>query len=256
MKPIVFFDIDGTLLDENKEIPVTTKQAVKQLKSNGVYVAIATGRAPYFFEDIREELEIDTYVSCNGQFVVFEGETIYEHPLHRGQLKQLYEETDKDGIPLVFMQEKEMFATVGGHPYIENSLHELGIAYPSVEPNLAGLGETYQGLMFCKEGEEKKYADKYSDFTFLRWHELALDILPKGNSKAVGVQKVLEKSGFNKVESFAFGDGLNDIEMLQKVGYGIAMGNAKEELKMVADFITAPVSNDGIFHGLRHAKLI
>uniref|UniRef100_UPI003081AFBA HAD hydrolase family protein n=1 Tax=Virgibacillus salexigens TaxID=61016 RepID=UPI003081AFBA len=56
---IVFFDIDGTILDHDKQIPLTTKKSIQKLKENGVYVAIATGRAPFMFEDIRKELQIE-----------------------------------------------------------------------------------------------------------------------------------------------------------------------------------------------------
>src|SRR5690625_6342097 len=69
---IVFFDIDGTLVDDDKNIPVSAKQAIDELKRNDVYVAIATGRAPFMFEHIRQELEIESYVSFNGQYVVLD----------------------------------------------------------------------------------------------------------------------------------------------------------------------------------------
>ena len=78
---IVFFDIDGTLLDHEKKLPASTKEAIKQLQDSGVFVAIATGRAPFMFESLREELGIDTFVSFNGQYVVFEGKVVYKNPL-------------------------------------------------------------------------------------------------------------------------------------------------------------------------------
>lgn len=68
-----FFDIDGTIYDEDKQVPASTKEAIAELQRRGHHVAIATGRASYMFEDLREELGIDSYVSLNGQYVVFEG---------------------------------------------------------------------------------------------------------------------------------------------------------------------------------------
>src|SRR5690625_7865577 len=94
---IVFFDIDGTLVDDDKNIPVSAKQAIDELKRNDVYVAIATGRAPFMFEHIRQELEIESYVSFNGQYVVFEGETIYENPIGQESLKKLRSEERRVG---------------------------------------------------------------------------------------------------------------------------------------------------------------
>lgn len=72
-KKIIFFDIDGTLLDDDKKMPLTAEKAVFALKELGHEVAIATGRAPFMFKDIREQLEIDSYVSFNGQYVVLRG---------------------------------------------------------------------------------------------------------------------------------------------------------------------------------------
>ncbi|HLO11993.1 MAG TPA: HAD-IIB family hydrolase, partial [Pseudoneobacillus sp.] len=89
MKKIVFFDIDGTLLDHEKNLPASTKKALQLLKDNGVFVAIATGRAPFMFTGLREELEIDSFVSFNGQFVVFENEIIYENTLNEKELEKL-----------------------------------------------------------------------------------------------------------------------------------------------------------------------
>src|SRR4051794_29643049 len=100
---IVFFDIDGTLLDHDKKLPTSTKAAVKQLQENGVFVAIATGRSPFMFEPIRKELDIDTFVSFNGQYVVFENEVVYRNPLKRMEIKKLHEAADRNQTPLVFM---------------------------------------------------------------------------------------------------------------------------------------------------------
>lgn len=98
MKKIVFFDIDGTLLDHEKSLPASTKKALKLLKENGVFVAIATGRAPFMFESLRLELEIDSFVSFNGQFVVFENEVIYENPLNEAELHRLSQDAKETNI--------------------------------------------------------------------------------------------------------------------------------------------------------------
>ena len=112
MKKIVFFDIDGTLLDHEKKLPDSTKKALKLLKENGVFVAIATGRAPFMFEGLREELDIDSYVSFNGQFVVFENEVIYENPLNEADLHRFLHDTKRNNHPLVFMNENTMKSSV------------------------------------------------------------------------------------------------------------------------------------------------
>ncbi|EHB59642.1 Haloacid dehalogenase domain protein hydrolase type 3 [Paenibacillus lactis 154] len=83
-----------------------------------------------------------------------------------------------------------------------------------------------------------------------------MDVIPGGGSKAKGIEAVLKHLGITPAQAVAFGDGLNDKEMLAYVGLGIAMGNAHEEVKPLADFVTKHVNKGGIRHGLRHAGLI
>lgn len=88
------------------------------------------------------------------------------------------------------------------------------------------------------------------------WWDQAVDVIPSDGGKGVAVEKILEHYGFSKDESMAFGDGNNDIEMLMAVGTGVAMANASQELKNVADVICGHVAEDGIYHYCLENKLI
>lgn len=253
---MVFFDIDGTILDSRKSIPPSVKQAIEKLKQNGVYVAIATGRAPFTFKDIREELGIESFVSFNGQYVVFEGETIYKNPLEHDELNKLYRKSKEHNYPMMFMNESKMRASIEDHPHIAKSLDSLQFDYPEVDPIFYEDNTIYQALLFCKENQENPFMKRHDAFQFIRWHDYSCDVLPKGGSKAVGVKKMIEAAGLDIANAYAFGDGLNDMEMLQEVGTGIAMGNAVPELKTVADYTTDHVDYDGIVNGLKHFKLV
>ncbi|GAA0446957.1 MAG: Cof-type HAD-IIB family hydrolase [Bacillota bacterium] len=255
-KKIVFFDIDGTLLDHHKQLPASTKEAIQELKNKGVYVAIATGRAPFMFEDIRKELDIHSYVSFNGQFVVFEGKTVYENPLEKEELANLYNKALDLDYPLVYLNNQEMRASVSDHPFISESMGSLKISYPKVDPDFYKVNKIHQALIFCENEQEKLFARAHDRLHFLRWHDYSCDILPIGGSKAVGVEKLIEASGLDLQDTYSFGDGLNDIEMLKETGTGIAMGNAVPELKKVADFTTASVDQDGIRKGLEYVNLV
>ncbi|MGY0692236.1 Cof-type HAD-IIB family hydrolase [Virgibacillus sp. FSP13] len=253
---IVFFDIDGTLLDEEKKIPMSTKKAIKQLKNNGVYVAIATGRAPFMFEDIRKELEIESFVSFNGQYVVFEGKPIYENPLGVQELTRLYQRSLASDFPMVFMSSNEMRASTGESSFIKESFGSLKFDYPAVDADYYRSNMIYQALLFCGKGEEDSIVNDHQELRFIRWHDYSCDVLPRGGSKAIGVQKLIDKSGIGLSNTFAFGDGLNDIEMLTEVGTGIAMGNGVSELKTVADYVTDDVDKNGIVKGLQQFGLL
>jgi hypothetical protein len=252
----VFFDIDGTLLDHEKSLPASTKKAIELLKENGTFVAIATGRAPFMFESLREELGIDSYVSFNGQFVVFENEVVYENPLNEVELKSLVQYTETKSHPIIFMNEKTMKASVQHHPFIEKSLGSLNFSHPEKDNSFYVNRKIYQSLLFCEEREEEKYLADFPDFNFIRWHSYSVDVLPKGGSKAEGIKKMIERLGFELKDVYAFGDGLNDLEMLKAVGTGVSMGNGVPEAKKLADLITTDVGNDGIWNGLKELQLI
>ncbi|MGE8206741.1 Cof-type HAD-IIB family hydrolase [Heyndrickxia sp. NPDC080065] len=256
MKKIVFFDIDGTLLDHDKKLPITTKKAIYTLKENGVFVAIATGRAPFMFKDLREELDIDSFVSFNGQYVVFENNVIYKNPLDHAELQNINDYSATYNHPLVFLNEKNMTSNIENHPFIVDSISSLKLSPPAFDPDFYKDREIYQALLFCKEHEENLYLDKFRKFHFIRWHDLSMDVLPRGGSKAEGIKKMIERIGFKIEDVYAFGDGLNDVEMLDAVGTGIAMGNASDFVKKHADYITSDVSEEGIFNGLKHFNLL
>lgn len=256
MKKIVFFDIDGTLLDHNKNLPSSTEQAIKELKKNGVFVAIATGRAPFMFKKLREKLDIDSFVSFNGQYVVFENDVIFNRPMDSDVLKNFLPETIKNHHPLVFMTEKTMKATVNHHPFVEEGLGSLKFPHPAKDPSFYVNRNIYQLLLFCESRQEKIYTDEYPEFRFIRWHPYSVDVLPTGGSKAEGIKQMMNRVGFELKDVYAFGDGLNDIEMLQTVGTGVAMGNGVKEAKEHAKFITSDVADDGIRNGLKKLHLI
>jgi len=256
MRKIVFFDIDGTLLDFDKALPISTKNAINQLKKNGVYVAIATGRAPFMFKELREQLDIDSYVCFNGQYVVFENEVIYKNPLNKESLHKLYEKTKESQIPLVFMNDQCLRGTVSDSDHVRTTLATFGLEYPELSEKFYIENDVYQTLLYCTEQEEATFEQEDGEVRFIRWHPVCTDVVPANGSKAAGIKKFIERAGFELENVYAFGDGLNDIEMLQTVGTGIAMGNAEEELLKHADYVTTAVNEDGIYNGLVHVGLL
>jgi Cof subfamily protein (haloacid dehalogenase superfamily) len=254
---VIFFDIDGTLLDSHKKLPHSTKEAITELKKQGHVVAIATGRAPFMFESLRKELEIDTYVSYNGQYVVLNGEVLYTNPLKKTGIENLTEKALQHNRPVVYMDHLDMKANVPDHPYIKESIDTLKIdRFPSHDPEYYSERDLYQMLLFCPEGEENQYVSAFPEFDFIRWHPFSVDVLPKGGSKAKGIEKIVEKLGFPKERQYAFGDGLNDMQMLSSIHNSVAMGNAPEEVKSVAKYVTNSSDNNGIVRGLEMVGLL
>ena len=96
----------------------------------------------------------------------------------------------------------------------------------------------------------------FKGYSFVRWDESSVDMLPEGASKAIGIQKILEHLDIPAENSYAFGDGANDMQMIEAVGTGIVMDNGIPELKEIADFVTASCSEDGIMKGLLQVGLL
>jgi Cof subfamily protein (haloacid dehalogenase superfamily) len=254
--PIVFFDLDGTLLNDNKEIPNSAITAIKKLKEKGVFVAFATGRAPYMFHEIRNELEIDSFVSFNGQYVVHKNKVIFKNPLNSEELDKISLFALESGIPVAFMTHEQTKANMEYHPHMEESLSSLKHYLPPFDPEFHLNNEIFQSLLFVSKENEHLFINNYKDFNFIRWHDYSVDIVPSGGSKAKGIEKIIENLDASIDEVFAFGDGLNDIEMLKTVGTGIAMGNAHDSLKSIAKHVTNHVNEDGIYNGLKYFNLI
>jgi Cof subfamily protein (haloacid dehalogenase superfamily) len=252
------FDIDGTILDHDNRIPASTKEAITLLQDKGHEVAIATGRAPYFIEGIRDVLNVDSFVCFNGQYVEIGGKTVYQNPIPTELLKKLYTFSSDQTHPLVYMGAKEMKSTVEKHHVVEKCLASLDIDTSDLKMDATYYKEmeVFQTLLFCKEQEETVYRESITDLGFVRWHPQSIDVLPMGGSKAIGVERYMEHQGYDKKNVYAFGDNFNDVEMLQFVGHGVAMGNAPEQVKRIAKYVTKDVAEDGIAHGLERLGLL
>ena len=97
-------------------------------------------------------------------------------------------------------------------------------------------------------------AQRLKGSAFTRWHPYFLDIIGKGNTKQKGIEAICKYFNIKKEDTFAFGDGGNDISMIQYAGTGIAMGNASDDVKTAADIVTDSVDDDGIFNALKKLK--
>jgi hypothetical protein len=274
MQKIVFFDIDGTLMTRKNLLPESTKQAIKELKEKGHLPIIATGRPPEMLAAVAEELKIDNFISLNGQYIVIHGEAIYSKPLPTDALEKLIEASYEQGDRTFLLTEKEVIGnTFMGEmmdpdflTYVYTHLTELPtevtlelFKHMTEKPLPRERYENKEILMaFVNTSEENDayYQEHFPELHFTRATPLIGEAIMKGSHKAVGMARVLNHLDKNMADTIAFGDSLNDIEMLETAGIGVAMGNGREELKNAADYITADVEEDGIYKGLKRLELI
>ncbi|MGG3466844.1 Cof-type HAD-IIB family hydrolase [Neobacillus pocheonensis] len=255
---VVIFDIDGTILPHGKTLSPATRDAIKQLREKNMKVVIATGRAPYFSESILKEIGVDSMVFFNGSYVFHEGKEIYKNAIEKDVLKKVHLMSNDYQHPLTFLGGTSFKATDLSHPFVmEAYSHEPW--KPELAPPQYWMDQDiYQLFLHCDMEEELSYQTKIPELDFRRWSSGAktCDVNLSQSNKAVGITKLFEKLGIAPDEAVAFGDGLNDIEMLSLVGMGVAMGAARDEVKSAANMVTLAAEEDGVRHGLERLGLI
>ena len=258
MVKAIFFDIDGTLVSfKTHEVPRSTIDALDILRKKGIKVFIATGRHYSSINNLGD-LKFDGYVTLNGGYC-FAGEdkVIYKHSIPDRDIDALirYLETE-ESFPCAFVQEKEIFMNYKDET-VEEIFNMLNFPEPPIRPLSEMKGKTvYQLVSFFTAEQEKKIMSILSHCESTRWNPLFTDVVPAGSSKWIGIDKMLEYFKIPLKECMAFGDGGNDIAMLQHAGIGVAMGNADDDVKQYADYVTDSVDEDGIFKALKFHNII
>ena len=256
----IFFDVDGTLLSlKTHTVPPSTLEALDLLKEKAIKLFVATGRGPAQIKALQEILpfQFDGYVALNGQYCFNEEQLIHQQALDREDLKGLIPYLEEAQLACCYVEEQGMYLNCINDK-VDTFFNKLGKTLPGFvidKPERSLENKTYQLSVFITE-EEADLLKHMPHSKTARWHPISTDIIPKDGGKNTGIQKVLDHYGIDKSEAMAFGDGANDSDMLQYVGIGIAMGNAMEKVKEVADYVTDEVDEDGILKALKHFKIL
>ncbi|MBE1555844.1 Cof-type HAD-IIB family hydrolase [Sporosarcina limicola] len=253
---IVFFDVDRTITDhENGRISENTKEAIKVLKNKGLRVVAATGRPLSMCREIRG-LGIDTFITANGAYVKHNQEVVHKVPMDKNVIREVFEFAHTENHGLSFFTEDFSMNGVKDAEVLNALKETLSLnEYPAIN-QLIYNQEVYLMCLYATDETVEKYIRKFPHLTFKRWHPFVLNVLQEEVSKSLAIIKVLQYFDIDKSEAIAFGDGENDIDMLELVGLGVAMGNGNENLKKVADFVTKKSSEDGIEFALKKYGII
>lgn len=255
-KKLFIFDIDGTVLNDSKSIPPETKQALKEL-SESHEVAIATGRNRTMAKAVIEELGVSNYIVCNGAAAYYKNEAIYTNFLNEKDLEKLIKLADQHDHQLVYETVDDLRRrNEVPDKRMQDGMKFVGFDVPGYDREYYQTNPLVQCLLFISEDEMDIYADQFSHFRFVRWYEKGIDVLPADGSKYLTIKILANHMGIPLSDVIAFGDGMNDIEMIRHVGTGIAMGNAEKEVKDVADSVTDSNENNGIPNALRKLNFI
>ncbi|MGM0123061.1 HAD superfamily hydrolase [Enterococcus sp. AZ194] len=251
------FDIDGTLLNSNKEALDSTREALEILREKGHLVTVATGRSRFHAQDVLRDLAFNNYILCNGAAGFLNHQQVYQNLLDRNELSTFVEEANELEIDTAYVGlDTSRRSTSINIAKMDEAMKSFGASLPKLDQFFVEEEEVYQALAFYDQSFDNRFSDKYKKIRFVRWHENSVDVVPYNGSKATTILNLASKVGIAKEDVVTFGDGENDREMLRSFGMGIAMGNAKPEIQAEAKLVTDTNDNDGIWKALKELKVI
>ena len=245
---IIFFDIDDTL-SRKGVIAEHNKATLEQLASSDIKLIISTGRSKAILpSDILALLDanvLDAIICMNGQYSFNNDGIISHYPLSEPQTAKIVQ----------LCQTSEIIHKFDSATHIawsnENErLREYNAITPNsiLDPDYYKTNTVYQCSVFFNDQIDKMQDVDFAqdELKLVHWHTVGADILPVDASKARGILDVCQHYNINAHDCMAFGDGMNDLEMFDLVGFAVAMGDAKSELKERADFVTGTIEEYGI----------
>lgn len=256
-KKLIVFDIDGTLYDHATDVvPESTYKALEKLRNNPDYtLAIATGRSSYKTQKVNHLFKyFDAFIFLNGLHIEMDGEEIYRYYPPKEKVDEVIHSLESLGrIYGCFTKEQEYISSID-----ESILEAFDLVSQPAPPvgNVRELEGIQQIYFFGDQDHIKHLEEEHPEFRVMSWYSHGADIVPMIADKSHGIRVLMDHFGHNQEHVVAFGDASNDIGMLSFAGIGVAMGDAIDELKNVADFVTKPVYDDGIIHALEELGLI
>lgn len=251
----VFFDIDGTLLStRSHQVLPGTIAAFKELQGKGIKTFVSSGRPKILIPDM--PVHFDGYITVNGGYCIVGDTVVHSNAIKPEVCKRWIEYVEKNDMTTMCFTAHEMFINKID-PVAVALRNQLGFKMPPMRPlDEMKDKEVYQFIALQPAEKDKEVQALLGDCRLPRWHPVFTDLIPDGSSKAVGIGKILDHFGLTPDEAMAFGDGANDIEMLDYVGCSVAMGNAADIVKQHATFVTGDADSEGIRDALKRLQII
>jgi len=260
----LFFDIDGTLVSfKTHQIPFSTLEALECAREKGIHIFISTGR-PKVLITVLGEMEkrhlIDGYITMNGAYCFVGDEVLNKQTMDPENAAYIMRYCQQRNIPCMVVGEHDICTCQANKLYRDLFFGHLkvGVEIPEITTDevLAQGREVLQLTAFIGPEEEQVVKQTADKVEYGRWTNEFADITPQGVTKQRGIDVICQHFGIKREETMGFGDGGNDISMLRHTGIGVAMGNAVDAAKEVADYVTTSVDDDGVAHALRHFGVI
>lgn len=253
----IFFDIDGTLISGKR--PYIKKEVIeglKRLREKEIKLFVASGRHMLELEELKlmEQFAFDGYLLLNGGYCQVDNQIIYDNKISEEDVKEIIHVIKEKHDPCLFIENDKMYIN-----FVNERVKEAQASISTMIPPISqeiNLNNIYQIDPYVDEKEIKEIMKNTKNVKVTKWHDYAYDIVPLNGGKATAIHAIQKHFGYQKEEMMAFGDGHNDIEMLDAVGYPIVMENGNEEVKQHACYICGNVEDDGVLVGMKYFNLL
>ena len=256
---LLVLDVDGTLLNDEREISKRTLAALLKVQQMGVRIVLASGRPTYGLMPLAKTLELGNYggfvLSYNGCQIIKaqNGEILFERRINPEMLPYLEKKARKNGFAIFTYHDDTLITDSPDNEYIKNEAllnnlkiikeDEFSTAIDSAPGLCMLVSDKEKALIGLEQHWEKRLAGTLDAF---RSEPYFLEVVPCGVNKANTLGALLEHLGVTREEVIAVGDGVCDVTMLQLAGMGVAMGHSQDSVKVCADYVTASNEEDGV----------
>lgn len=271
-RKIILLDVDGTIYNAKGEIPESTRIAISKAREKQHVVLLCTGRS---YSEIGKELwqlGLDGMIGSAGAFICYKDEILYHKPMTTEATHYMLDFFEKYHIPYVLETNEAIFGKPEGIAFVDRIFQERLAVNPNLAPDFLGESRIVEDCYGVEKVNKFLFFEApYSIEKLKEWFGKEYTLVPnsvvqygtcsgeiseKGMTKAKGIEKFLELTGADIRDTIAFGDGANDMEMIQYAHIGVAMGNAGEELKSLADYVTQDVAENGIYKAFAQFQLL
>ena len=252
-----FFDVDGTLLSHvSHSVPKSARECLEWLRESVIKTYLCTGRHVNELDLLPvADIPFDGYITLNGHLCLDENKRLLHGiPFPEDTTNALISIFKEHQLPLVLVEENGLTLN-----FVNDTVIRAQKAISTPVPDIVPYDgkPIFQATTFADRGEDERIrAIMPPNCHAARWNDQGVDLILNGGGKVAGIRYFLEREGILPEECIAFGDAENDMDMLEFVGIGVAMGNAQERVKAIADYVTADVDDDGIEKALRFFGLI
>ena len=256
---LLVLDVDGTLLNDEREISKRTLAALLKVQQMGVRIVLASGRPTYGLMPLAKTLELGNYggfvLSYNGCQIIKaqNGEILFERRINPEMLPYLEKKARKNGFAIFTYHDDTLITDSPDNEYIKNEAllnnlkiireDEFSTAIDFAPCKCMLVSDKEKALIGLEQHWEKRLAGTLDAF---RCEPYFLEVVPCGVNKANTLGALLEHLGVTREEVIAVGDGVCDVTMLQLAGMGVAMGHSQDSVKVCADYVTASNEEDGV----------